>query len=72
MAGYDGRDVLDRRTFMDGTAGALALPLLPDRTLARNAYAFKHGAFDTGCIHRRDQLWWRAVTIASCGYSKRR
>ncbi|UFZ07174.1 MBL fold metallo-hydrolase [Bradyrhizobium ontarionense] len=44
--GRDGRDLLNRRTFMGATADALASPLLSDRGLSSSAYAFRHGAFD--------------------------
>lgn len=44
--GYNACKLLNRRTFMGATASALASSLLPDRTLAGSAYAFKHGAFD--------------------------
>ncbi|OSI67405.1 hypothetical protein BSZ21_17595 [Bradyrhizobium canariense] len=44
--GCNGRDFLNRRKFIIATAGALASPLLPDRTLASSVHAFRHGDFD--------------------------
>lgn len=40
-----GRNLMNRRRFMLATAGAVALPLLPNRGLATGLRTFRHGAF---------------------------